>query len=287
VAVTAASNLIGTMPDVGAIADAVHAAGALLYVDGVHYTAHELPDLAALGADFFACSPYKFLGPHCGVLAARPELLERIAPDKLEPSTNAVPERFEFGTLPYELLAGVTAAVEVLAGLADASEASAGASGPSGAPAASAPSGAPGAPGASVAPAPAATGPASAAPAAAGPVSRRARLGASYDALHAHEAALRERLERGFAELPGAIVHSRAARRTPTLLASFEGHEAAALTRRLAERRVLAPSGNFYAVEATRRLGLGDAGGLRVGLAPYTDADDVDRLLEGLGEAIR
>lgn len=242
VAVTAASNLIGTMPDVAAIAAAAHDAGALVYVDGVHYTAHELPDIAALGADLFTCSPYKFLGPHCGVLAASPELLETIAPDKLLPATNAVPERFEFGTLPYELLAGVTAAVDVLAGLA--------------------------------------TGATDAAS------SRRAKLATSYGALHAHEEQLRARIEAGLAELPGATVWSRAARRTPTLLATFDGHEASELTKRLAARKVLAPSGNFYALEASRHLGLGDAGGLRVGLAPYSNADDVERLLDGLAEAL-
>ena len=68
VAVTAASNLLGTRPDVAAIAAAAHEVGALVYVDGVHYSAHLLPDLRALGADLFVCSPYKFLGPHCGVL---------------------------------------------------------------------------------------------------------------------------------------------------------------------------------------------------------------------------
>ena len=246
VAVTAASNLLGTMPDIPALAAATHAAGALLYVDGVHYTAHELPDVDALGADFFTCSPYKFLGPHCGVLAARPELLETIVPDKLLPATNAVPERFEFGTLPYELLAGVTAAVDVLAGLASSGDAGE--------------SDVPG--------------------------SRRARLTASYAALHEHESALRSRLEDGLAELPGATLWSRASRRTPTLLATFADHEASEITRRLAAGKVLAPSGNFYALEASRHLGLGDAGGLRVGLAPYTDADDVERLLEGLSAAL-
>ncbi|MGX5695470.1 aminotransferase class V-fold PLP-dependent enzyme [Agromyces soli] len=270
VAVTAASNLIGTIPDLAAVSAAVHGAGALLYVDGVHYTAHELPDLDALGADFFTCSPYKFLGPHFGVLAARPELLERLSPDKLEPSTNAVPERFEFGTLPYELLAGATAAVDVLAGLAAS-------------PAAAAPD----ASATDTATPDASGGTARPAAAPATPASRRARLIASYAALHEHEVALRDRLEHGFAELPGATVHSRAARRTPTLLATFTGHEASELTRRLAGRQVLAPSGNFYALEASRHLGLGDAGGLRVGLAPYTDDDDVDRLLEGLAAVLR
>lgn len=121
VAVTAASNLIGTRPNIAAIAERVHACGALLFVDGVHYTAHDAVDVHGLGADFFACSPYKFLGPHCAMLAAAPELLETITPDKLAPSTNVVPERFEFGTLPYEIMAGVTAAIDFLAGIAPGS----------------------------------------------------------------------------------------------------------------------------------------------------------------------
>ena len=78
----------------------------LFYVDGVHLTPHAAIDVAATGADLFVCSPYKFCGPHLGVLAATPDLLETLQPDKLLPSTNAVPERFELGTLPYELLAG-------------------------------------------------------------------------------------------------------------------------------------------------------------------------------------
>jgi cysteine desulfurase family protein (TIGR01976 family) len=118
VAVTAASNLIGTVPDLAPIADAVHSAGALLYVDGVHYTPHAPVDMTALGADFFACSPYKFLGPHCGVLAGRLELLDPLQPDKVLPAANNLPERFELGTLPYELMAGTTAAIDFLADLA-------------------------------------------------------------------------------------------------------------------------------------------------------------------------
>lgn len=119
VAVTAASNLIGTRPDLPAIAEIAHRVGALLYVDGVHATAHVLTDLPASGADFWVCSPYKFLGPHHGVLAARPALLETLRPAKLLPSTDDVPERFELGTLPYEMLAGTTAAVDFLARLDD------------------------------------------------------------------------------------------------------------------------------------------------------------------------
>jgi cysteine desulfurase family protein (TIGR01976 family) len=118
VAVTAASNAIGTRPDVAAIAGLAHAAGALCYVDGVHATPHMPVDIAALGADFFTTSAYKWSGPHLAALAADPELLETVWPDKLAPSSNAVPWRFERGTLPFADLAGVTAAVEHLAALA-------------------------------------------------------------------------------------------------------------------------------------------------------------------------
>lgn len=117
VAVTAASNVLGTKPPLPRIADRAHDAGALVYVDGVHYAAHHLVDVPALRVDFFVCSPYKFLGPHCGVLAAAPALLETLRPDKLLPATDDVPERFEFGTLPYEMLAGATAAVDFLAAM--------------------------------------------------------------------------------------------------------------------------------------------------------------------------
>jgi cysteine desulfurase family protein (TIGR01976 family) len=117
VAFTAASNLLGTRPDVPAISALAHEVGALSYVDGVHLTAHELVDVAELGADCYACSPYKFLGPHLGVVAAAPHLLESLEPDRLLPMADSGPERWELGTLPYELLAGTTAAVDFLAAL--------------------------------------------------------------------------------------------------------------------------------------------------------------------------
>jgi cysteine desulfurase family protein (TIGR01976 family) len=235
VAVTGASNLIGTRPPLDRIAALAHAAGALVAVDGVHLTAHAPIDVAALGADFFTCSPYKFLGPHCGVLAAAPDLLARLHPAKLLPSTDAVPERFELGTLPYELLAGTTAAVDFLAGLD-----------------------------------PEATG------------TRRERLLSSMAAVEAHEDALRNRLEAALAALPDLQLRSRAGFRTPTLLLTFDGRDPAEAYRFLAGRGVNAPAGTFYAIEASRWLGLGDAGGLRAGLAPYTDDDDIDRLVAGL-----
>jgi cysteine desulfurase family protein (TIGR01976 family) len=118
VAVTAASNAIGTRPDVAAVADIAHAAGALCYVDGVHATPHMPVDMAALGADLYATSAYKWAGPHVAFVVAAPALLQTLRPDKLLPSSDEVPYRFERGTLPFADLAGVTAAVEHLAGLA-------------------------------------------------------------------------------------------------------------------------------------------------------------------------
>ncbi|GAA1122929.1 cysteine desulfurase-like protein [Kribbella jejuensis] len=229
VAVTAASNLLGTRPDTQKIADQAHAVGALVYVDGVHLTAHAPVD--ARYADFYVCSPYKFFGPHLGVLTAAPELLETLKPDKLLPSTDVVPERFEFGTLPYELLAGTTAAVEFIASLGGSGS------------------------------------------------TRRERLINSLQLVETHEDALRDDLEARLAAIPGITLYGHAANRTPTLLFTLEGHEPSAIADHLAKAGVNAPAGSFYAYEPARQLGLGAAGAVRAGLAPYNDQSDVDRLV--------
>jgi cysteine desulfurase family protein (TIGR01976 family) len=117
VAVTAASNVVGTRPDVTAIAAAAHAVGALVYVDGVHATPHVPVDVRALGADFYATSAYKWSGPHIGTVVADPALLETVQPDRLAPAPAGVPGRFERGTAAFADLAGVAAAVEHLASL--------------------------------------------------------------------------------------------------------------------------------------------------------------------------
>ncbi len=235
VAVTAASNLIGTRPDLPAIAGVAHGAGALFHVDGVHATAHVVTDVPASGADFWVCSPYKFLGPHLGVLGARPDTLEPLHPAKLLPSSDAVPERFELGTLPYELLAGTTAAVDFLAGL-DAT----------------------------------ATG------------DRRARLEQSYAVLEAYEDGLLARLEPRLRRLPGVTAYSNAKQRTPTLLFTLTGHQPSDIRIALGRSGINAPAGHFYAWETSHHLGLGATGGVRVGLAPYTDQTDVERLVDAL-----
>ncbi|HSK56690.1 MAG TPA: cysteine desulfurase-like protein [Jiangellales bacterium] len=120
VAVTGASNVLGTRPDVTAITAAVRSAGALSYVDGVHLTPHAPVSTAELGADFFATSAYKWSGPHVGAVAADPALLDRLRPDRLASAPDSVPERFETGTSAFADLAGVAAAVDHLAALDDA-----------------------------------------------------------------------------------------------------------------------------------------------------------------------
>jgi cysteine desulfurase family protein (TIGR01976 family) len=237
VAVTGASNLLGTRPRVARISARAREVGALVYVDGVHYTPHTTVDPGALGADFFVCSPYKFFGPHCAVLAADPGLLETIHPDKLLPATNDVPERFEFGTLPYELMAGATAAVDFIADLA-----------------------------------PATVG------------DRRARLVAAHHEIDAHEGRLLRTVEDAIYSWDDRVtLHSRAADRTPTLYLTFRDRRSEDAYAYLAARNVLAPAASFYAHEAFARLNVADTAGLRIGLAPYNDDEDIDRLVTTLG----
>jgi cysteine desulfurase family protein (TIGR01976 family) len=114
VAVTAASNACGTVPELDAIVAAAHAAGARISIDAVAAVPHRRIDLAALGADTVACSAYKWYGPHIGILCGAPGVLAELRPDKLMPSPDAPHERFELGTLPFESLAGVTAAAEYM-----------------------------------------------------------------------------------------------------------------------------------------------------------------------------
>jgi cysteine desulfurase family protein (TIGR01976 family) len=239
VAVTGASNLLGTRPDIAAIASAVHRAGALLFVDGVHLTPHAAVSVGELGADFFACSPYKFFGPHHGVLVADPALWETVHPDKLLPSSNAVPERFELGTLPYETLAGTTAAVDFIADLASAAG------------------------------------------------DRRTRIVESMQQVEAHEQELFERLLSGLRSLDAVTVYGAPERRTPTALFSVDSVPSAQVYQSLADLGVNAPASSFYALEASRWMGLGDTGAVRAGIAPYSTAEEVDRLVAGVAKVAR
>ena len=244
VAVTAASNAIGTRPDVAVIAGYAHAVGALCYVDGVHATPHVPVDIAALGADFYATSAYKWSGPHVAAVVADPALLETVWPDKLAPSSNAVPWRFERGTLPFADLAGVTAAVDHLAGLGTLG---------------------------------AADGPVAGA-------TRRERVLASMAAVEAHEAALFARLLDGLAELGDVTLYGKAARRAPTAFFNLGAVDPGAVAGHLASQGVNVWDGDNYAYELCQVLGLQSEGAVRAGIVHYNDESDVDRLLSGVAE---
>ncbi|HEX4291009.1 MAG TPA: cysteine desulfurase-like protein [Trebonia sp.] len=249
VAVTAASNAIGTRPDVAAIAGYAHGVGALCYVDGVHATPHVPVDIAALGADFYATSAYKWSGPHVAAVVADPALLETVWPDKLAPSSNAVPWRFERGTLPFADLAGVTAAVDHLAGLGTLG--------------------------------------AGDWPEAGGLVAgatRRERILASMAAVEAHEAALFARLLDGIAQLGDVTLYGKAARRAPTAFFNVGAVDPAAVAVHLASQGVNVWDGDNYAYELCQVLGLQSEGAVRAGIVHYNDDSDVDRLLSGVAE---
>ena len=237
VAVTGAGNTIGTRPDIRAIANEVHRSNALLYVDGVHLTPHTAIDIKELGADFYGFSFYKLLGPHCAAIAAKPELLSTLENDKLLPSTSLVPERFEFGTLPYEIMAGCTATVDYLSNLVGDNTSS-----------------------------------------------RRQRIINSMNQLEYYEEDLFGIMESEIQSLPGVTTYGHAVKRTPTIYFNIKGLDGQDVYRHLAKQKVNAPAGNFYALEVSRSLGLGDTGAVRAGLAPYSTLNDISRLIAGLSE---
>ena len=239
VAVTGAGNTIGTRPDLKSIGTAVHKVGALFFVDGVHLTPHTVISVNDIGADFFGFSFYKLMGPHCAALAASPALLETLNNDKLLPATNVVPERFEFGTLPYELMAGCSAAIDFIAEMAPGDG-----------------------------------------------KTRREKIVNSMNSLEKYEDGLMEYLESSVAALPGVTLYGRAKHRTPTIYFSFAGRNNADIYNALALKKVNVPASNFYALEVSRKLGLGDSGALRAGLAPYSIREDIDRLVAGLKEIL-
>src|SRR5271168_4479720 len=117
VAIGYASNAVGTINPVKEIVRLAHTVGALAYVDAVHYAPHGLIDVAALDCDFLVCSTYKFFGPHMGVLFGKREHLQRLRPYKVRPLTDAIPNRWEWGTLNHECIAGITACVDYIADL--------------------------------------------------------------------------------------------------------------------------------------------------------------------------
>ncbi|MGA9811259.1 MAG: cysteine desulfurase-like protein [Terriglobales bacterium] len=246
VAVGYASNAVGTINDVREIVRLAHQKGALAYIDAVHYAPHGPIDVRALDCDFLACSSYKFFGPHMGILYGKREHLQRLQPYKVRANANAVPNRWEWGTLNHECIAGIAACVEYLADLGRQAEPSVS--------------------------------------------TRRAALVAAYRAIQQHEHELAETLIRGLLALPGLKFYgisdlAKLDCRCPTVAVRIAGHTPLELATKLGERGIFTWDGNYYALNLTERLDVEKDGGfLRIGLAHYNTAAEVERLLLALRE---
>ncbi|MGZ4110512.1 MAG: cysteine desulfurase-like protein [Actinomycetota bacterium] len=247
VAFTLASNAVGTIPPATELVRRVHAAGALAAVDGVHLAQHRALDLHGLDADILACSPYKFFGPHLGVLAVRRELLETWTPYKLRPAPDEAPDRWETGTQNHEGLAGMTAAVEYVADLGrvygephDGTRRAAIVAG----------------------------------------------YDAIGDHERALSRRFLEGLA-GLPQvrLWGIGDVDRLHERTPTFAVRVGDQEPAKTAAELARRGIYVWDGHYYAITVMERLGLLDSGGaVRIGFCHYHDDGDVDRVLAALAD---
>ena len=265
VAVGYASNAVGTINPVKEIVRLAHAAGALTYIDAVHYGPHGLIDVAALDCDFLACSTYKFFGPHMGVLFGKREHLTRIRPYKVRPNTNAIPNCWEWGTLNHECIAGITACVDYIADLGRHAIETCG-DGRLGRPSSEARSIA--------------------------ITTRRAAIEAAYAAIHEHERALLEHMMAGLQQIPGLKIYgitdpARFDERCATFAIRVDGFTPLELATQLGERGFFTWDGNYYAINVTEHFDVEKSGGfLRIGLVHYNTAAEVDRLLAALREIV-
>jgi cysteine desulfurase family protein (TIGR01976 family) len=243
VAVGYASNAVGTINPVGEIVRRAHAAGALAWIDAVAFAPHGSIDVRALDADFLVSSSYKWYGPHLGAVYGRAAILEQLPAYKVRPAH----DRFETGTGSFESIAGAGAAVEYLAWLGERFGA--------------APGGA----------------------------TRRERLVAGMAAIREHELGLHARLFEGLRAIAGVRILGVAdlgrfeAEKVPTISVTIDGVSPRAAAAALGRRGILAWDGDFYATSLIERLGLSDRGGvLRLGIAHYNTAAEIDRLLDAL-----
>lgn len=243
VAVGCASNAVGTISPVRRIVELARAAGALVFLDAVHYAPHALIDVAAWDADFLACSAYKFFGPHVGMLFGKRELLESLPADKVRPASEELPHRWETGTLNHEGIAGTLEAIEYLADLGRDQDPSV--------------------------------------PDRRGAL--RAAFGAIQAYEQGLSALALERLGAvpGLT-LHGIADRMRLADRTPTFAFTLDRRTPREVAAGLAARGIFTWSGNFYALPLTEALGLEPEGVVRAGFLHYNTAQEVERLAESL-----
>ena len=275
-----ASNAVGTINPVKEIVRLAHAAGALAYIDAVHYSPHGLIDVAELDCDFLVCSTYKFFGPHMGVLFGKRDHLERLRPYKVRPNTNAIPNCWEWGTLNHECIAGITACVEYLADLGRGST-----DGLKNGTTNTTRAG-------SWRPSKGGNDAADAADTRGVTHERRAAIVAGYRAIHEHEHGLLKRMMTGLKEIPHLTIYgitdpARFDERCATLAIRIENHTPLELATQLGNRGFFTWDGNYYALNLTEQLDVEKSGGfLRIGLVHYNTPEEVDRLLAALREIV-
>lgn len=241
VALNYASNLTGSINPVAELTAIAKSAGSLVYVDAVQFVPHGFVDVNALGCDFFLCSSYKFFGPHLGVLWGREAILADLPPYTARCATKELPGRHGNGTPQTELLAGLAAAVDYLVWLGEQI----------------------------------------------GTVGdRRSKLADAYRAATSYEMTLGRQLIEGVSGIPGVEIHgitdiAHFDKRVPTVSITHKNHSTASMARALGERGINVWSGNNYALEVTRQLGLDENEGvLRMGLAHYNTSSEVSKVLE-------
>ncbi|MHB8539633.1 MAG: cysteine desulfurase-like protein [Candidatus Acidiferrales bacterium] len=249
VAVGYASNAVGTINPVAEIVKLAHDAGALAFIDAVHYAPHGTIDVRALDCDFLASSPYKFFGPHMGCIYGKRELLLRFRPYKVRPAPETLPDRWETGTQLHEGLAGVTAAIEYLAALGRKCD-------------------------------PAATITRRAALASAYAAMREHEMKLA-------SRMIRGLIGIPGLRFYGISDPARFAERAPTVGVRLANCKPLDTAKFLADRGIFTWDGNYYALNLTERLGVEKDGGLlRIGLVHYNTAEEVDRLLAALHELV-
>jgi len=234
------------MPDIARITRMAHEVGALVFIDAVQFAPHSPVDVQALGCDFLACSAYKFFGPHMGVLYGRAEHLTSLTPHKVRPSKDAIPYRWESGTLNHEGLAGVTAAIDYLADIGEKRGQSALDRRQR--------------------------------------LKTAMRAIRGYEqTLSRH---LLEGLAGiSDITVYGLTDTSRLDERLPTVAFTWPRLSPRATAEYLAARGFCVWSGNYYALGLMERLGLEERGGaVRVGLAHYNTTDEIDRMVAALQE---
>jgi cysteine desulfurase family protein (TIGR01976 family) len=252
VAVGYASNALGTVNDVRTIVEWAHEVGALAFVDAVQYAPHGPIDVQALGCDLLVSSPYKFYGPHMGVLYGRYDLLDRLRAYKVRPAPDDPPGKFETGTQNHEGIAGTLAAVEYLASIGERFG----------------------------------TSYERYFPALSG---RRLHLKTGMSALRAYDHTLSAAILDELETLEGVYIHgitdrNRLRARVPTVSFTWEAHHPRDVAAALGDQGIYVWDGNYYALAVTERLGLEDSGGMvRVGAVHYNTVDEIHRL----GEALR